>query len=169
VCEREREERGLSCRSQIKMPRRKAGGKAAAKPVARGKAAAQPKVEEKAVQAAGPVSQTLPSKEQAMFKTILKLYEQKQYKRGLKTCDTVLKKFPNHGETLSMKGLLLNAQNKKEEAFTFVRLGLKNNLKSYVCWHVYGLLYRSDKNYVESIKCYQQGSVCDINIHDGST
>ena len=28
-------------------------------------------------------------------------------------------------------------------------------MKSHVCWHVYGLLYRQDKNYDESIKAYK--------------
>jgi peptide alpha-N-acetyltransferase len=41
-----------------------------------------------------------------------------------------------------MKGLTLNCLNKKDEAYQFVRLGLKNDMTSYVCWHVYGLLYR---------------------------
>ena len=27
---------------------------------------------------------------------------------------------------------------------------------SHVCWHVYGLLYRSDRDYKEAIKCYKQ-------------
>ena len=25
---------------------------------------------------------------------------------------------------------------------------------SHVCWHVYGLLHRSERNYAEAIKCY---------------
>lgn len=31
----------------------------------------------------------------------------------------------------------------------------QNDLKSHVCWHVYGLLYRSDREYREAIKCYR--------------
>lgn len=41
-----------------------------------------------------------------------------------------------------MKGLTLNCLNRKEEAYQYVRLGLRNNMASHVCWHVYGLLYR---------------------------
>lgn len=58
-------------------------------------------------------------------------------------------------ETLSMKGLILNCMGKKEEAYDYVRKGLRNNLKSHVCWHVYGILQRSDKKYDEAIKCYR--------------
>ena len=36
-----------------------------------------------------------------------------------------------------------------------VQRGLRNDLKSHVCWHVYGLLQRSDKKYSEAIKCYR--------------
>ncbi|KAK4479629.1 hypothetical protein RD792_015155 [Penstemon davidsonii] len=84
-----------------------------------------------------------------------KSYETKQYKKGLKAADAILKKFPDHGETLSMKGLTLNCMDRKSEAYELVRLGLKNDLKSHVCWHVYGLLYRSDREYREAIKCYR--------------
>uniref|UniRef100_A0A6N2MUE8 Uncharacterized protein n=2 Tax=Salix viminalis TaxID=40686 RepID=A0A6N2MUE8_SALVM len=98
---------------------------------------------------------SLPPKEANLFKLIVKSYESKQYKKGLKAADTILKKFPDHGETLSMKGLTLNCMDRKSEAYELVRLGLKNDLKSHVCWHVYGLLYRSDREYREAIKCYR--------------
>ena len=58
-------------------------------------------------------------------------------------------------ETLAMKGLTLNCLGRKEEAYDFVRRGLKNDLKSHVCWHVYGLLQRSDRKYDEAIKAYR--------------
>ena len=54
-----------------------------------------------------------------------------------------------------MKGLILNCQGRKEEANDLVKKGLKNDLRSHVCWHVYGLLQRSDKKYDEAIKAYR--------------
>ena len=54
-----------------------------------------------------------------------------------------------------MKGLTLNCLGRKEEAYDYVRRGLRNDLRSHVCWHVYGLLQRSDKKYDEAIKCYR--------------
>uniref|UniRef100_A0A3B3SSJ7 N-alpha-acetyltransferase 15, NatA auxiliary subunit n=1 Tax=Paramormyrops kingsleyae TaxID=1676925 RepID=A0A3B3SSJ7_9TELE len=100
---------------------------------------------------------TLPPKENALFKRILRCYEHKQYRNGLKFCKQILSnpKFAEHGETLAMKGLTLNCLGKKDEAYDLVRRGLRNDLKSHVCWHVYGLLQRSDKKYDEAIKCYR--------------
>lgn len=100
---------------------------------------------------------SLPPKENALFKRILKCYEQKQFKNGLKFSKQILgnPKFAEHGETLAMKGLTLNCLGRKEEAYDYVRRGLRNDLKSHVCWHVYGLLQRSDKKYDEAIKCYR--------------
>uniref|UniRef100_H3D472 N-alpha-acetyltransferase 15, NatA auxiliary subunit n=1 Tax=Tetraodon nigroviridis TaxID=99883 RepID=H3D472_TETNG len=101
---------------------------------------------------------TLPPKENALFKRILRCYEHKQYRNGLKFCKQILSnpKFAEHGETLAMKGLTLNCLGKKEEAYDLVRRGLRNDLRSHVCsWHVYGLLQRSDKKYDEAIKCYR--------------
>jgi len=102
-------------------------------------------------------SNTLPPKENALFKRILKCYEQKQYKNGLKFAKQILTnpKFAEHGETLAMKGLTLNCLGRKEEAYDYVRRGLRHDLRSHVCWHVYGLLQRSDKKYDEAIKCYR--------------
>ena len=48
-------------------------------------------------------NQILPSKEHGLFRQVVKYYETKQYKKALKAADQVLKKFPDHGETLSMK------------------------------------------------------------------
>jgi hypothetical protein len=39
----------------------------------------------------------LPSKEASLFKELLTLYETRQIKKGLKTADQILKKFPEHG------------------------------------------------------------------------
>lgn len=101
------------------------------------------------------MTQQLPAKDQATFRSIVKFYEQKQYKKGIKAADSILKKYPEHGETLCMKGLTLSYLEKKEEAYELVRKGLKFDLKSHVCWHVYGLLYRQDRDYFEAVKCYR--------------
>lgn len=54
-----------------------------------------------------------------------------------------------------MKGLITNSLGRTTEAFTIAKEALKQDMKSHVCWHVYGLLYRSEKNFEESIKAYK--------------
>lgn len=58
-------------------------------------------------------------------------------------------------ETLAMKGLILNCMGKHEEAMEIVKRGLTSNLKSHICWHVFGLVQRSDKKYDEAMKAYK--------------
>ena len=74
---------------------------------------------------------------------------------GLKAADQILRKNPDHGDTIAMKALIINSQGNSEEAFALAKVALKNSMKSHVCWHVYGLLYRSVKNFEEAIKAYK--------------
>jgi tetratricopeptide (TPR) repeat protein len=71
----------------------------------------------------------LPKKEGDAFKGVVKHYETKQYKKAIKQADAILRRFPNHGETLAMKGLTLNYMSKSEEAHEFIKLGLRNDMR----------------------------------------
>lgn len=71
----------------------------------------------------------LPKKEADLFKNVIKHYETKQYKKAIKQADAILKKFPNHGETLAMKGLVLNNMAKRDEAHALVKEGLMNDMR----------------------------------------
>jgi N-alpha-acetyltransferase 15/16, NatA auxiliary subunit len=66
---------------------------------------------------------------------------------GIKTAEQILRKNPNHGDTQAMKALIMSNQGQLEEAFVLAKTALKNDMKSHVCWHVFGLLYRAEKNY----------------------
>ncbi|KHN31634.1 N-alpha-acetyltransferase 16, NatA auxiliary subunit, partial [Glycine soja] len=126
----------------------------------------------------------------SLFMFLLKSYETKQYKKGLKAADAILKKFPDldHGETLSMKSLTLNSMDCKSKAYelvyqsynsclsddpTLIFVLVQNDLKSRICWHAYGHLYRSDREYQEAIKCYRNALridpdnieiLCDLSL-----
>ncbi len=101
-------------------------------------------------------SQVLPSREKNLFDLVIKNYDSKNYKKCIKLCDQILKRVPDNGETLAMKGLAFGVGlNKKEEGFELTKLGLRHNMKSHVCWHVYGLLHRAEFNYEQAMKCYQ--------------
>lgn len=109
------------------------------------------------------MAHTLPPKEQNLFKSVVRFYETKQLKKALKTAEQVLKKFPEHGETLAMKGLIVNQLDRKAEAHELVRRGLMKDMKSHICWHVYGLLYRSHHDYHEAAKAYLNALRLDPN------
>ena len=44
-----------------------------------------------------------------------------------------------------MKALTMNAMKKKKEAFELIKQALFKNLANFTCWHVYGILHRSNK------------------------
>ena len=73
----------------------------------------------------------LPKKEADLFKNLVKQYEMKQYKKAIKHADTILKKFPKHGETLAMKGLTYNymSGHTRDEAHALVKEGLKHDMR----------------------------------------
>ena len=54
-----------------------------------------------------------------------------------------------------MKALIINSQGHTDDAFSLAKEALKVDMKSHVCWHVYGLLYRAVKSYEEAIKAYK--------------
>jgi tetratricopeptide (TPR) repeat protein len=103
----------------------------------------------------------LPKKDAETFRSVVSCYETKQYRKGLKNAEALLKKYPNHGETMSMKALILNCTGKKEEAYALAKLGLRNDLSSSTCWHISGLIHKSDGNYKEASKCYLQAVKID--------
>jgi hypothetical protein len=77
----------------------------------------------------------LPKKEADLFKNVVKFYESKQYKKGLKNAETILKRFPNHGETLCMKGLIVNSLGGGKKVgwmFKFVRIDVTGACVSFL-------------------------------------
>ncbi|KAI9038059.1 peptide alpha-N-acetyltransferase complex A subunit NAT1 [Aspergillus affinis] len=99
--------------------------------------------------------QQLSSKDASLFRQVVRHYENKQHKKGIKTAEQILRKNPTHGDTLAMKALIISNMGQQEEAFALAKEALKNDMKSHICWHVYGLLYRAEKNYEEAIKAYR--------------
>jgi len=63
-----------------------------------------------------------------------------------------------HLETLAMKGLTLNCLGRKEEAYEFVRRGLRNDLKSHVCIFCTLLSYKCNWTH-NIILCIAQSNI----------
>ncbi|WFD31251.1 hypothetical protein MSPP1_002285 [Malassezia sp. CBS 17886] len=98
----------------------------------------------------------LSAKERVLFARLIQEYETKKYRLAIKTADAILKRFPEHGETLCLKGLVLFTLHEREEGLRLAKLGLRHDLTSFICWHALGIVYRMDRNYEESLKCYAQ-------------
>ena len=72
----------------------------------------------------------------------------------MKNVHSILAKHPDHAETQAMQALTLNAVKRKTEAFELIKKALFKNLSNFTCWHVYGILHKSNKNYDEARKAY---------------
>ncbi|KAM0786902.1 hypothetical protein ACM66B_002326 [Microbotryomycetes sp. NB124-2] len=100
----------------------------------------------------------LPKKEAELFRQALQHYETKQHRTGLKAVEQVLAAYPNHGESLAMRGIFLTCLGRKPEGYSLVKRGIANDPGSHIVWHVYALVLRADKNFEEAFKCYKKAT-----------
>ncbi|BGP27115.1 acetyltransferase [Rhodotorula toruloides] len=94
------------------------------------------------------------------FRDVLTRYEAKEYTKGLDEVQLILDQYPEHGESLCMKGMFLCCLDRKAEGYELVKRGVKNDMGSHIVWHVYALCLRADKNFEEALKCYKKA--CEI-------
>ena len=98
----------------------------------------------------------IPKEITAAFREVVQFYETRQYAKGLEAADRILEKVPTHGDTVAMKGLIVNSiGGRKAEAHELAKLALRFDIKSHICWHVFGIIHRSENNFIEAIKCYK--------------
>ena len=76
------------------------------------------------------MAQKLTGKDALAFKEVMKLYDDKQYKRAVKAADTLLVRIGDHSETLGLKGLILSQMpGHKEEAYLTIKKGIRADMK----------------------------------------
>ena len=95
------------------------------------------------------------------FRDLFKLIEDREYRRAFRTADTILKAVPGHGETLALKGLAQLNSGRKEEAGESARAALKATTKSYIVWHIYGLVCSRENQMAEAIRAYYSALAFD--------
>uniref|UniRef100_A0A0N4ZVC9 N-alpha-acetyltransferase 16, NatA auxiliary subunit n=1 Tax=Parastrongyloides trichosuri TaxID=131310 RepID=A0A0N4ZVC9_PARTI len=112
-------------------------------------------------------SQPLPSKELGIFRKVVKNFELRQYKNALRCAKQILEKqqYANHGETIAMKALILDNMGKYGEALELAKKGVASDIKSYLCWHVYGLVSKTHRKYDEAIKAFKMALRLDKDNH----
>ncbi|KAG6332172.1 hypothetical protein ID866_6919 [Astraeus odoratus] len=99
---------------------------------------------------------TLAPKDRKAFQDLLSCYELKQLTRGRKVADQILKKYPDHGETMCMKGLILVHLGQRDEGIKLIRDGMRKDLNSHICWHVWALIQKGERKYEDALKSYMQ-------------
>lgn len=55
-----------------------------------------------------------------------------------------------------MKALILDVTGHHAESVELAHRALKNDVKSHVCWHIFGMIKRSDKKYDESMRALKR-------------
>lgn len=98
----------------------------------------------------------LAQKDRKAFQDLLSCYELKQLTKGRKVADQILKKYPDHGETMCMKGLILVHLGQRDEGIKLIREGMRKDLTSHICWHVWALVQKGEHKYEEALKSYMQ-------------
>lgn len=112
-------------------------------------------------------SKPLPSKDLSNFREAVRLYESSQYRKALKLAEQILKKHPGHGETTAVRGLVRYHLNMKDEARQDMSKCIASDPESGICWHLYGIYQRLEKNYEEAVKAFAKTYQIDptnINI-----
>jgi tetratricopeptide (TPR) repeat protein len=87
-----------------------------------------------------------------------KLYEDRKYKKALKSANKILAKHPEHGGTIAMKGLVLSSMGEKVEGAALIESGIAASPSDYITHHVQGIMFRAQRNYPRAIASYRKAS-----------
>lgn len=57
-------------------------------------------------------------------------------------------------ETMCMKGLVMVHLGEREAGIALIKDGMRRDLQSHICWHVWALIQKGEHNYEEALKSY---------------
>ncbi|KAK4538091.1 hypothetical protein CDCA_CDCA16G4116 [Cyanidium caldarium] len=100
--------------------------------------------------------EALPPKEKALFEQAARLHDTRQLKKALKISDQILRRVPDHGETLALRALVLAGMGQREEAHALVHRALRQDVRSSYAWRMLALMHRQGQELREAGKAYQQ-------------
>lgn len=87
-----------------------------------------------------------------VLKNALKHYEDKNFKKCIKICDDNMQLEDVSGDLLCLKGICLHSLGRINEGYELLRKGLQSSFRSGLGWHLYAIMLRNDKKYVEAAK-----------------
>ena len=64
---------------------------------------------------------------------------------------------------MAFKALIFNGLKKKTEAMEIIKAALAKNMVNFTCWHVQGILFKSQKNYKAAKASYSMAIKYDQN------
>ncbi|CAD8097828.1 unnamed protein product [Paramecium primaurelia] len=98
----------------------------------------------------------LNTKQNNEFKSLMRLLEAKDYKKGLKHSEKLLEQVPDNQEVVSLKAIFMYYNEEREAGLALAYQAVLKNLASDFCWHIYGLIQKAEKNYIQAVKCFIQ-------------
>ncbi|KEG08467.1 putative N-acetyltransferase subunit Nat1 [Trypanosoma grayi] len=113
------------------------------------------------------MSAPLPQAQQRVFDKLGREFDAREYKKALRSADSILAVVPDHADTIAMKGLTLHNLDRKEEGLNTIKEAIALNAKSTIAWHSLGMCHRSEKNYTEALtafKCAHQSDPSNVNV-----
>lgn len=93
------------------------------------------------------------SKDEALYRSLQSVSDSKDYAKGIETCELLLKKHPEHVETIAMKAFFLANLDKNSEAVELIKTAIKLDVKSDFAWHYLAIIHRMAKRYEEALRC----------------
>ncbi|CAD8181959.1 unnamed protein product [Paramecium octaurelia] len=103
-----------------------------------------------------PAQNSLNAKQSGEFKALVKLLDAKDYKKGLRNTEKLLEQVPDNWEVVSLKAIFMYYNDEQQKGLELAKQAVFKNLGSDFCWHIYGLIYKAQKNYIEAVKCFLQ-------------
>lgn len=99
----------------------------------------------------------LPPYQKRLYDKLVNDIERDQLSKALRSAEAILGVFPDHVQTLAMKGLILHKLKETEEAFELIKKAISLNAESTSAWLCLATCHLSDKNYVDALKALKQG------------
>jgi peptide alpha-N-acetyltransferase len=100
-----------------------------------------------------PQKQRFGPKDEALYRSLHAHLDNREYAKGLEMCETLLKRHPNHVDTIAIKALFLAYTEKNSEALELAKYAIKIEIKNESAWHYLGIIHRLGKRYEEALKC----------------
>ncbi|EPY24346.1 peptide alpha-N-acetyltransferase [Strigomonas culicis] len=103
----------------------------------------------------------LPDQQRRLFDRMSREFDNREYAKSLRTCESILSVAPDHADTVAMHGLILHNLSRKSEAYETIKRAIALFPRSTIAWHALGMCRRTDQDYSAALKAFKQASLTD--------